>query len=240
MHRFRKLIIPYFIALHLSIAFLVVKTNFIDKVKLKLGFPKPEISDFYVEITQYHQRIDQSMPENSVLFIGDSHIQSLYVEMSGFRTANFGIGNDTTMGVRQRLPNYQALKMAQSVVLQVGINDLEYRSVRQTIESYEQLLQQVPESSSILLNGVFPVSETQIDDGRQWNQEITLLNVGLRALCSTSTHCRYLDTGETFKDKDGDLSEKYHIGDGVHLNNVANQIWRSAIYQNLKQHSIDH
>lgn len=235
MLTYRRLITPYCIALHLIIVVLIIKTDFIEKMKFKLGIPTPELSEFYWEMNHYYGRIDQSLPVNSILFIGDSHIQSLYVEMDEFRTANLGIGNDTTVGVRKRLSNYQALKTAKSVVLQVGINDLEYRTVRQTLHSYEQLLQQLPESSRILLNGVFPVSETLIDDGREWNQEISQLNLGLRALCNTLSHCQYLDTGEAFKDIGGGLSEKYHIGDGVHLNNIANEIWRSAMHHELKQ-----
>lgn len=231
----RKLTTPYWIFLHFVIAFLVIKTDFIDKVKLKLGFPGTEISEFYLEMAHYHQRIDQSLFANSVLFIGDSHIQSLYVQMEGLRSANFGIGNDTTIGVRKRLPNYQALNTAQAVVLQIGINDLEYRSVRQTLQSYEQLLQQLPNNSTILLNAVFPVSEAIISDGRRWNLEVSQLNIGLQALCNGIDQCHYLNVGEVFLDSNGDLSEMFHLGDGVHLNKLANEIWRSAIHQELMQ-----
>lgn len=221
--------------MHFVIAVLVIKTDFIDKIKLKLGLSNTEISEFYLEMAHYHKRIDQSLLPNSILFIGDSHIQSLYVQMEGLRSANFGIGNDTTIGVRKRLSDYQALSTAQAVVLQIGINDLEYRSVQQTLESYEQLLKQLPKNSNILLNAVFPVSETIIADGRQWNLEVSQLNIGLRALCNDIDQCRFLNVGNTFLDGNGDLSERFHLGDGVHLNKLANEIWRTEMHQELMQ-----
>ncbi len=230
-----KLLTTYLISLHLFIAVLIIKTDFLVKLKIKLGLPAPEISEHYLEMTQYHARIDQSLPRNAVLFIGDSHIQSLLTNFDGFVSVNFGIGNDTTTGVIKRISSYISLQSAKAVVLQIGINDLEYRSVSQTLAQCQQLLQQLPVNTPILLTAVFPVSETTIADGRHWNQEVAELNTGLKQHCDAIEQCQYLDLGNKLRDSHGDLAERYHIGDGVHLSNTANVIWRSAVYKALEQ-----
>ena len=58
-------------------------------------------------MVKYHSRMDGSIPDNSILFIGDSITQSLCVSAVADNSVNLGIGGDTTLDVINRLPKYK-------------------------------------------------------------------------------------------------------------------------------------
>ncbi|MCB1754708.1 MAG: hypothetical protein KDJ38_04255 [Gammaproteobacteria bacterium] len=224
------------------LAVLVFKTNFLDKVALKLGFPEDEIGPHYTEMLEYHKRMDANVPPNSIVFIGDSLIQGLYVQAAHDKAVNFGIGNDTVVGVLKRLPWYRSLENASAIVLQIGVNDLEYRTGTALLRDYTTLLAQLTAGRPVIVNALFPVAEEFIDDGRQWNQEIQAVNTELESLCATAGSCAFLDMSAILGEPAGSLRREMHIGDGVHLSPRGNAAWiaelRKVLDQVIKQQAL--
>lgn len=117
----------YLIGIHVFLAIVLLKSNFIDRVERKIGIlmaaQSPDITTHFHRMLSYHQRMDANLPEGAVIIIGDG-LQGLCVSAIASPTANYGIGSDTTVGVRERLPNYNAIKRARAVVLAIRINDI--------------------------------------------------------------------------------------------------------------------
>ncbi len=66
-------------------------------------------------------------PDKSVVFVGDSLTQSLYVDAVARPSVNYGIGGDTTVGVLGRLPEYRSILCASAVVMAIGVVYMKFR-----------------------------------------------------------------------------------------------------------------
>jgi hypothetical protein len=126
----RRIILVYVIAIHMLFGIVLIKSDFIQRVETKLGFVKPkiEITEHFHRMLRYHSRMDGNVPKQSVIFIGDSITQGLAVTAVINPSVNYGIGSDTTVGVLNRLPVYKSIEKASTVVIAIGVNDMEYRS----------------------------------------------------------------------------------------------------------------
>lgn len=122
----RKAIYGYVIILHLLVVLMLFKSDFIQRVEAKLGVDQsePEISLFYKSMVDYHKRMDGSIPDGAVIFIGDSITQGLATSAISHAGVNLGIGLDTTAGVLNRLQFYKSIDRSKAVVLAIGVNDL--------------------------------------------------------------------------------------------------------------------
>ena len=125
----KRLVVAYIVTLHLVVGGMLWKSDFLDRVNSRLGLieqlPKPEISEYYHRILRYHERSVDSVPDDSVIFIGDSITQGLCVSAVQPNAVNFGIGSDTTTGVLMRIPAYMpALERAKCIVLAIGVKHL--------------------------------------------------------------------------------------------------------------------
>ena len=74
-------------------------------------------------------------PNQTIVFIGDSIIQGLYVSAVTENGVNFGISGDTTAGVLERIDKYTILNKARAVVIAIGINDIPRRNNKKIIEN---------------------------------------------------------------------------------------------------------
>lgn len=94
--------------------------------------------------------IDRLVPQGAVLFFGDSHLQAL--PLGGLHHAyNFAIGGETAQRLGERLGRYTSLPSARAVVIGAGTNDLfEGRSIAQTLESWETILEKLPASAKVV------------------------------------------------------------------------------------------
>ncbi len=170
-------ITAYCILLHLFIGIIIVKTNFIDKVRWHLGFQQNEISDYYLQLVEFQKRIDQVLPDKRLIFIGDSLIQGLYVQAVAENAVNYGIGNDTTEGVLRRIPQYASLSKASAVVISIGINDLEFRSSQQFADNYQRILNKIPTQTNIIANEILPINESAELSDKISNSDIRQSNI---------------------------------------------------------------
>lgn len=170
----------------------------------------------YRNMVSYHARMDRSLPPGSVLFIGDSHIQSLAVSAVCSNSANFGIGGDSTDGILARVATYESLGRAAGIILLVGFNDLAISDNRSILSRYELILATLPSEIPVLVCGLFPVSNKH-SDAENLNGRIANMNRELSLICERSRHWRYagpreLGIGEATAPEDDNYER-----DGIHL-----------------------
>lgn len=224
--------ILYLIGIHLIVAVALVKTDFIDKVKAKLGIrvEQPELTEFYYHMVAYHKRVDGNVPDGAVLCIGDSFIQSLAVTAISHGAVNFGIGGDTTVGVLERLHVYQSVNRASGIIIAIGGNDLTRRDPDEIIVNYRKILDSMPEHPGIIVNAMHPVDETCHHAEGRSNERIAQFNSKLKELCQNYSNVTYVDIADRLRDKQsGNLLRENHVGDGLHLSQAGYGIWIEEI-----------
>ena len=180
--------------------------------------------------------MDANIPDGAVIYIGDSLTQGLCVTAVTTPSVNFGIGNDTTIGVLKRLPEYHSLERASVCVIAIGVNDLKRRGNEEIIINYSLILQTIPPHLPLIFSAILPLDERVRDDLSGWNTRIKELNSGLKALCEAqSPKCTFVDAGPKLADSSGNLRKEYHESDGVHLNGVGNAIWIKELKEVVKK-----
>lgn len=183
-------------------------------------------SDHYRYKTRAHQTIDPMVADQAIVFIGDSITEGLNTSMVANNSVNYGISNDTTYGVLQRIQLYRSLGYAAVIVLAIGVNDLTFRSVEDTARDYALIIDRFPEGRVALLSAVLPVDENTGWTGL--NQKIDQLNLRISELAERNKSVFLLDASAQFKDADGNLKRSLHL-DGVHLNNAGYRLWINAL-----------
>ena len=236
----KQITIIYLIGIHLLLAVVLLKGDFIDRVQTKLGIQQSGLS---AEITQhfhrmlcYHKRMDGNVPDGSVVFIGDSITQGLCVSAVTCPSVNYGIGSDTTLGVLQRLPDYRSIDRASVVVFAIGINDMQRRSNDEILENYRLIIEQIPKTTQIVFSAALPLDQESREEWHGRNQDrIKRLNSSIQRLANTNSRVFFVDAGSLLVDASGNLADKFHDGDGVHLNSKGNAIWISALRDGIQR-----
>jgi len=222
----KGIICSYIIILHIFLAIVLLKSNFIEKVEHRLGIaPRVEIGSYFYRILNYHSRMDGNVPDHSVIFIGDSITQGLCVSAVWCPSVNYGIGSDTTVGVLKRLSVYKSINRASAVVIEIGINDMKYRSNEKIFQNMKKIAQYLPQNIPIIFSAILPVDERVREDLKGWNKRIIQLNDKIKNWTKQTKTIFFIDIRDYLIDKTGNLSSKYHVGDGVHLNSLGNSIW---------------
>ena len=229
----KRLAIIYVILLHVALAGVLWKSDFLDRVGRRLGASpsKPEFTDYYNRIVRYHARSVDAVPDGAVILIGDSITQGLAVAAVHPLSVNYGIGSDTTRGVLQRLPTYMpALKRAKCIVLAIGINDGRYRSAEEAINNYAQILDALPQNRPVVVSAILPVDNAARGELAERKDWIDDFNSGLKHLADQRDLVTFVDSSkELDTDRDGRLDASLHDGDGVHLNSAGNIVWSSRL-----------
>lgn len=234
-------IITYAIALHLVVLFLVLKTDFLERAskfvqrRVSDGKNLEAFGEWHHRSVLLHSRAIGSVPDESVLFFGDSLTQGLCVSAVSPLGVNFGIASDTTEGLVSRLPAYEdALQRCQCVVVAVGINDGAYRTVSEAMDKYGQILMQLPGSSKVFICALLPVddrTEKITADRVAW---VADFNAELRKLADKHSQVTFLDHTKVLDTNgDGRLDAKHHLGDGIHLSTEGNLAWAAALRADL-------
>ncbi len=237
-----KFLIGYIVFLHVFLILVLVKSDFITRAGYRLGLIdpiEPEITEHYEQMVRYHERMDSNVPDGAIIFIGDSITQGLYVSAVFTPSVNYGIGNDTTLGVLRRLSAYNSLKRAGACVVAIGVNDLRRRDNEEILKNYSSIINALPANLPIIISGVIPVDERVKRELAETNKRIKVLNNGLKTLCdSYGKICIFTDSGPGLIDSSGNLKEEYHEGDGIHLNGEGNAAWikdlKSAVHKVLQ------
>jgi lysophospholipase L1-like esterase len=221
--------------LALTLALVLVGSDFTDRGGRNAALAQSsEMTDYYRNMVHYHLWSDESIPDESILLIGDSITQSLVPSLVHCNAVNFGIGGDTTVGVLERIPKYHSLSRAGAVVIAVGVNDIARRSDEQIVENYNRILSAIPKGPSVFISLILPVDERSLRESRSLNDRINRINSGLRKLAVQ--HSAFLvDATKDLKDSTGSLNPAFHVGDGVHLSKAGYDVWVNALKQSLKQ-----
>jgi len=233
MQVLRKLGIAYLFMIHILLALILVRSDFIESVGYKLGVSTtPELSAYYDLITTYHFRMDGNVPEGASLFIGDSITQGLATSAIANLSVNYGIGTDTTLGVLNRVPKYKSLSRAGSVVLAIGVNDLRRRSNEEIVTNYKDILDSLPENIPVVVSAILPVDE-RVQGVNFENKRISRVNKLLLELVGEYDNVTFSDAGKALRGLDNNLKLDFHVGDGVHLSSDGYQVWIRELRQAL-------
>ena len=225
MQTLRKLGVVYLLMLHVLLALVLAKSDFIEKVGYKLGVSTiPELSAYYDRITTYHFRMDGNVPDGATLFIGDSITQGLATSAIANPSVNYGIGSDTTLGVLNRIRKYESLNRADTVVLAIGVNDLSRRSDEKIVTNYKKILDSIPEEIPVVVSAILPVDE-RVQRVNSENNRISTVNKLLRDLSLKYDNVTFSDAGSSLRDPENNLKSDFHVGDGVHLSSAGYQVW---------------
>lgn len=225
--------ILYLVLIHLALVVVLLKSDFIDKLRLRIGGSPVEITPHFRDMVSYHKRIDGNVPDGAVIFIGDSLTQGLCVSAIAPVAVNYGIGNDTTVGVLKRLHDYQSINRAKAVVLAIGINDMEFRGNDEILLNIKAIRSCIPSTVPVVISGVLPVD---IAEPLSWEEgRIAALNTDLNGFAESTASTIFLDSGALMKDGEGRLKRALHIGDGVHLNAAGNEIWIKSLKKVLAE-----
>lgn len=232
----KKLLVLYLVIIHLLLAVVLFKTDVVGQLQIRFGLVGPqELTPNYHELVAYHKRMDANLLKGTVVFIGDSITQGLAVSAVTPLSVNYGIGNDTTVGVLNRIGEYRALNSAKAVVLAVGINDLKRRDPAEIIENYTAILDEIPLGVKVIICAVKPVDERVKQANGRTRDRINALNDGLIQLSSARANAIFIDITADLEDAAGNLSKRYHIGDGVHLSAAGYNVWIKALRQVMAQ-----
>lgn len=193
---------------------------------------------------EYAMLIDTTEKEG-VVFFGDS-ITEMY-DLDAFYPnkgyINRGIGGDlTTDLIRRAETNVIALK-PRAVVLLVGTNDLNTRTVDETAGSYYELLTILVNSlpnTRLIVQSVLPICTlsspfSHIMISNRTNEKITALNEKIKGFCvdikteKPSFDIIYVDTHATLLN--GDKLNTIYALDGLHINNYGYAVLTGALSQ---------
>lgn len=143
-----------------------------------------------------YKQVDATTPHGSVVFLGDSIIQSLSATAVSPQAVNFGISGQTSGQLLSTLGQYTSLKSACAVVLMIGVNDIRH-GVDGLGERYKQLLLSIP--APVVLASVTPVA----------GFDISTAVTSAKSACKSHSRCTFVDVSNL---PPGSMKE-----DGIHL-----------------------
>ncbi len=230
----------YLALLHGIVLLACWKTDLVSRFGRRVGVlaplpPSPAQKPLYQQIQAFQIRVDENVPDGSVLFFGDSLIQGLCVTAVTPNAVNYGIGSDTTQGLLHRLPHYHSLPRCRTAVLAIGVNDFDTYTNAEVLKNYRDLLNAIP--IPVIISAVLPVDERDQPRLTGYNTRIRDLNRELTQLCREHSRCQFVDAGGQLVESDGQLAASNHVGDGVHLSPAGNAIWIAALRKVFETHN---
>lgn len=221
----------YVVFIHFFLAFVLVKSDFIERVRNKCCAEPIEITRHYRTMLGNHIRIDKSLTDGFVVFIGDSHTQGLATSEVAMRAVNWGIGNDTTVGVLERLSYYESLSRASAIVLAIGYNDLRFRDNPEIISNLDLIISRLPSSIPIIVNAIHPVG---VEKGSETQKRIMEINSNIKQIVNRYSNVTHLDAFQEHLTDNGFLRSDLLVGDDVHLSKEGYEIWIDKLSNTLK------
>lgn len=232
---YRKTWITYIVFLHILLAIVLWKSDFIEQIGSKLGLNASslESSTYYNLMTRSHSWMDGSVPSRATIFIGDSIIQGLATSAVSDLSVNYGIGWDTTEGLQNRLPIYQSISAAKAVVISIGINDLlAERDNESILRNYQQILEYMPQTTRVVVSAILPLDEGVRNSGPS-NELVSNLNSLLKELATNYENTVFFDSAGLLTGEDGNLRAEFHGGDGLHLSTSGYGVWIEQLRASL-------
>lgn len=219
--------------------FFFLKLGGINYVSTKISLSAT--TSTYKDNPYYIYRTDlfkaQEIPEDSIVFIGDSitHRALMNELFPNVKAINRGIDSDTTEGVKNRLEDIVEAKPKQ-IYLLVGINDI-YAGVdnKTIVDNYKEILNFIKSNSTdteVFIQSILPINDSIfIEPDTINNDDVKNVNKDIERLAKESDYI-YIDLYETFAPND-QLKESYS-DDGIHLNGEGYKVWKEIIEKNME------
>ena len=176
----------------------------------------------------------KQIPSEYLLFMGDSHVERLAVQLVDPWSINAGVGSDTTVGILRRITDYEPLDRWSCVVIWVGFNDLQFRSVDQIRTNFRALVGRIGSEANVLILELLPINEQIVrpyNVGK--NAQIQQLNTLLEDMASELENVSFVPLPSQLYTKTGELDAAVQTGDGVHLNNVGLSLVKSHLQRRM-------
>jgi lysophospholipase L1-like esterase len=175
--------------------------------------------NFQKEMEERFRKLPHSPTE--IIFAGDSLVgDGLWSEFFS-EIRNRGIGGETTDGLLGRLDEITESKPRQ-IFLWLGTNDLASATPEaQILRNYREILERIRKATpttALTVIGVMRVNSTVPSPPSFNNAMVNSLNNNLKGLVGEFPGVRFIDLGPYLSDDSGQLSLKYAIPDGLHLN----------------------
>jgi len=163
-----------------------------------------------------------------ILLVGDSLVadNDWQPRMKPHKVQNFGAPGATTGDLLDMLPDIrEQAKEIDVVMVMVGTNDLltdNYQFIK-TLKTIVVQLRKYYPRAEILVNNLFPMHLPHLP-----HNAITSFNTHIEAL-TVQTGCCYLDTHSKFLNSGAVIFQ----GDGVHITEVAYEIWTRNLLEHI-------
>jgi lysophospholipase L1-like esterase len=199
---------------------------------------KPNSPSF---ITRHNQYVELAKKGGiDLYFVGDSitdgwHGKAIWdTAFGGWHPGNFGIGGDRTEHVLWRLQNGELDGVSpKAFVVMIGTNNVNTSTpaeVAAGVAAIVKTIQSRNPTAKILLLAIFPRGATPTDRNRLANEEANKIIAKL----DDGKNVKYMDIGNKFLDKDGNLSRDI-MADLLHPTLKGYQIWADAITPTLTE-----
>ncbi len=178
------------------------------------------------------ERVEANVGKESIYFIGDSLIQGLNTNSITPNSLNLGVGHNKIEDVRQRLKGYQQLHPKRLLIISVGVNNLINGSIEEALTEYRLLLNDLSLIQNVFVHAVLPIDQSQTTP--HLHSKINKFNARLKLLSLQYKNIKFIEIPKQFLANDGGLPSNYHVGDGLHLNAIGNQIWISHLQRTIR------
>ena len=233
------LLISYILGVHVFLYFVLLKSNFIEKVKAEIGMTEPILDGdlYYIDASgrYYANRSKTLGDEDTLVFIGDSILNGLSVE-TVFHGVNYSISGERVENAKEQILNYKNLGL-KTIVVALGVNDIP-RSTEEIIADYELLLDRMPKSSFIIISSVLPIDEPVYNASwgiKKSNDLVSELNDALARIAQSRMNTVFIDTSTYLRDPTGNLISGLHTGDGIHLNAKGYMMWVKSLKEEFQK-----
>lgn len=187
--------------------------------------------------TKWSKETEQN--QKTLVFLGDSITQGWGDDFKGLfpgvRTANRGIGGDTTRGMLYRLKDDVLALNPTGVVMLMGTNDLEDNAAPETIaENIKLIIAELKKHDPklpVILCQVFPSSAEK----HRPADKIKQINKLLAQAVKTEPQVTLIETWTLFANEQGD-AKPTEFPDLLHLNDAAYAKWAAALRPVLATH----
>jgi lysophospholipase L1-like esterase len=227
----KLILVIYLVSIHVFVAVLILKTDFIPKLMHKIGL-RETASGHYESMLSYHKYMDENVPDSCVIFLGSSLTQGLAVAAVAPYSVNYGIGGETTTQLLEAIPHYRSLRRAKNLVLAIGINDILQGKQNRLHENYSKIIAALPRDVPLIWSSIMPVRAASWM--RMKKTDIQDTNRIIKSLCERRGNCTFVDMNPQFKDSNNSTIPQYFLDDGIHLSPDGYRRWISALKKALR------
>lgn len=217
------LLISYLVILHAMMAIMLARYGLPLSIRIKLGLVSANMP-FYESMLVFQQSVDASLPDGTVVFLGDSITQGLANVAVAPNSINYGIGGQSTSQLHDALRYYRSLPRAKAIVLTIGINDFLQHGERGVQQRLAQIAQALPSHVPLVWNAIMPVAPGEVD-----MQALIQANEEIKRQCAQRPQCTFVNTWPILSDQAGHIHPSHYQPDGVHLSPEGYRAWIAAL-----------